>query len=306
MSILVTGATGEIGSSLLDSLADRAHVRATSRRMQPVASSRANWVQADLLDSRSLERACRGARIVVHMAAMTHTARAADYFAVNVQGTANLIAAAEHAGAELFVQVSTRAIGAGGGAYSHSKEAAEAVVRESTLPWVVLRPAEVYGTGGHDPVLSLAKSLPTRSFVPILGDGSYELSPVCVQDVVGAIVNSVERSCARGQTYVLAGPETMSFTGLVERLEKMLMLSPRRRFRVPLWLARLLFTLGGRLGVGPYVPDQLPRLLLPKSSDITAAVRDLDYAPRTVEVGLRPLLGLPNPESSTSRPNDGS
>jgi nucleoside-diphosphate-sugar epimerase len=44
------------------------------------------------------------------------------------------------------------------------------------------------------------------------------------------------------------------------------------------------------MGIGPYVPDQIPRLLLPKSADITAARRDLDYQPRDLESGLRPLL----------------
>lgn len=301
MTLLVTGATGDLGLRLLHDLAARGEpVRATTRNESPPPSSPAwsrehtvEWVRADLGDPAALRAACRGVRAVVHMAAMTHAPTASTYYSVNVGGTENLLAAAEQAKVELFVHISTRAIGAAAGAYGHSKLLAEERVRSSACAWVIVRPAEVYGTGGRDPVLSLARSLRHKSFVPILGDGSYGLCPVHVQDAVDAIVRAVDRKEARGGTYVLAGPEAVSYLELIERIEAMLALPRRRRIHIPVPIARFVFALTGRLGVGPYVSDQIPRLLAAKSTDSRLAIQDLDFRPRTLEVGLAPLLREP-------------
>ena len=123
--------------------------------------------------------------------------------------------------------------------------------------------------------------------MPILGDGSYRLSPVHVEDVVGAIVAAVDAPGIEGRTYVLAGPEELSYLELVGRIEKILDLPRRRRIHLPVTLARVAIWAASRLGVGGYVPDQVPRLLLPKSADNSAAMRDLAYSPRSLEDGLR-------------------
>ena len=286
-TVLVTGATGEIGGALLGRLLPRAEVRVLSRRPRP-SSGTARWIAGDLRDPGSLARACDGADRVLHMAALTHSRRRAAYYRVNTDGTANLLRAAADAEVRRFVHVSTRAIGADGGAYSHSKELAERQVEASGLPWVILRPAEVYG-GGRDPIAGLARALAERAFAPILGDGGARLSPVHVDDLTPALVAALDRDRAEGQRYVLAGPEEMTYLELVVRLERILGLPPRRRVHVPLAAARLAIGLANLLSVGGYVPDQIPRLLLPKSSDVSAAVRDLGFSPRSLEDGVAAL-----------------
>ncbi len=286
MTLLVTGATGEIGGSLIEKLKRRWRVRVLSRRRGRDSGDRVRWVAGDLRDPGSLSRACEGVEIVLHMAAVTHSYRPAAYLAVNVEGTGNLLRAARAAGVKRFVHLSTRAIGAAGGAYSHSKELAEREVETTGLPFVILRPAEVYGGSGGDPILSLASSLRARPFVPILGDGSYRLSPVYVDDVVDAIVAALNRPEAAGRTYVLAGPEEMTYLEIVERIEETLGLPARRRIFVPVALAKMTIRGLALLGLGGYVPDQIPRLLLAKSCDSAAATRDLGFSPRRLEEGL--------------------
>lgn len=285
MTLLVTGATGEIGGSLIARLKRRGKVRVLSRRPRQGSGDSVWWVEGDLLDPDSLARACRGVEVVLHMAAVTHSRRPADYFAVNVEGTGNLLRAARDAGAGRFVHMSTRAIGIAGGPYSHSKELAEREVKAADLPFVIIRPAEVYGAGS-DPIRSLASSLRARSLVPILGDGSYRLSPVYVDDVVDGVVTALDRPEAAGRAYVLAGPEEMTYLEIVERIEKTLELPARRRIFVPVALAKIAIHGAALLGLGGYVPDQIPRLLLAKSCDISAAARDLGFSPRTLEHGL--------------------
>ena len=292
MRILLTGASGEIGTPLVDRLLEGGHeLVVISRRSRAVeAGRRLRWVRADVRDRASLERACESEpEVVVHMAALTHSTRPAAYEAVNVTGTRNLLAAVSRRPLRRFVHMSTRAIGPGG-AYAASKAGAEGAVRASGLPWTLLRPAEVYGSGGSDPILSLAADLRRRGFVPILGDGSYRLAPVYAGDLVDAVARAIEQDVGRDTTYVLAGPESMTYLELVARLEALQGLPRRRRIRVPVVAARVAIRLLSTFGLGGYVPDQVPRLLLEKAHDSSVARRELGFAPRRLEAVLPALL----------------
>jgi NADH dehydrogenase len=294
--VVVTGAGGEIGGSVLTELVEHGHeVLAMTRRERAQPPAGVTWVRADLLDPRALPAALLGAQAIVHMAAVTHARRAREYMRVNVTGTEHLLAAAADVGVGRIVHVSTRAVGAQGGAYSHSKELAERAVAASSIPSVVLRPGEVYGgSSATDPILSLGAALRSRSWVPVLGDGSQMLAPVHVEDVAAVIARAVEQPNVEGKVYTLTGPEAITYAELIERLEMLLGLRPRRRISVPIALARVVIGTAGRLGVGSYVPDQVARLLLEKSVDRSAAERDFGFAPRTLEAGLAPLLAKPD------------
>ncbi len=256
-----------------------------------VAQPDVTWVRGDILDAPSLTDAMRGAQTVVHLAAVTHSCRPGRYLDINVTGTQHVLQAAERAGAERFVHMSTRAIDPDGGAYSRSKYLAEQAVLASSLHTLVLRPAEVYGGGGRDPILSLARSLKRRPFVPVIGDGLYTLSPVHVDDVVTATVAAMTAEAAGGSVYTLAGPEFLTFLQLVSRLERLLGIeAPRKRVQVPAMAAQVALSLLCHLRIGRAVPDQIPRLRSKKSSEIGPAVRDLGFSPRLLEEGLAPLL----------------
>ncbi len=287
MNLLVTGATGEIGGrSLLAQLAARATTRVLSRRARPDAAG-LEWVRGDLRDARTLSGICDGVDVVLHLAGVTRARRRAGYVATNVDGTAALVRAARSAGVSRFLYMSSRAVGDGGGAYSESKARAEEEVLKSGLRFVILRPAEVYGADGGDPVSVLARWLEKRSFVFVLGDGADRLSPVYVEDVIGAILRALDHPGVDGRTYVLAGPEEMTYLGLVERLEAILGVPARKRIHVPPRAARALVGLANVLHIGRVVPDQIPRLRSPKSSDIAAARRDLGFAPGRLEECFR-------------------
>jgi len=283
MRILLTGAGGEIGTPLLDALHEKGHeLVALTRRER--SSPTIRWVRGDVTDAASLARAldeCGSPEVVVHMAAVTHAKKARDYDAVNVDGTANLLRALAQRDdpPKHFVHLSSRAVGAHGGAYCASKLRSEELVRASSLPFTILRPAEVYGSGGDDAITSLERTLRDGRFVPVIGDGRYTVAPVHADDVTAAIGAAVELPGA-GRTYVLAGPESLTFLGLIAHLETRLGVPRRRRVFVPVWCARMMIRVGSALGVGGYVPDQVDRLLLDKSVDISAAQHDLGFDPR--------------------------
>ena len=167
--VLLTGITGFIAGHLAERLlAGGVRVRGTARRPDAaewLAAQGAQIVQADLLNPAALTRAAAGCRAVVHAAAWTGGPELLPEAGsrVNVEGTRNVLAAAQAAGIERFIYISSVAVyGVNGAplvdesmptppvgqAYSDSKIAAEKLVRESSLPCVIIRPASTYGPRG--------------------------------------------------------------------------------------------------------------------------------------------------------------
>ncbi len=144
--IAITGATGFVGSAVLDeALAEGHQVRALARRDQTARAGVA-WVRGDLGDTAALAALVEGADAVIHVAGLTNTPDPATFEAANVTGTANVIAAMKQAGARRLVFVSSLSARMPGlSAYGASKAKAEALVEASGLDWTTVRPPGVYG-----------------------------------------------------------------------------------------------------------------------------------------------------------------
>ena len=107
--------------------------------------------------------------------------------------------------------------------------------------------------------------------------------------MVEALLYAIEFTPIPNKTYVLAGPEEFTYLEIVEVLETLQDLPHRRQVRIPITLAKVLIRGLAMLGIGRFVPDQVPRLLLEKSSDSSAAAVDLQFKPTRFEDAL-PLL----------------
>lgn len=165
MTILLTGATGLVGTRLVRRLVDagidaRVLVRAGKTVPDGVAG-----VSGDLLNPVSLAAAVDGIDAVIHLAAVLRTPNPEDIARANVDGTANLIAAVtEHAPSARFIMASTSLVysadlprpareddpATSPMPYPSSKVVAEQALRDSGLTWSILRFAFVYGDAdGH-------------------------------------------------------------------------------------------------------------------------------------------------------------
>lgn len=144
--LAITGATGFVGSAVLDAaLAEGHQVRALARRDQP-ARAGVEWVRGDLGDAPALAALVAGADAVIHVAGLTNTPDPAAFEAANVTGTANVIAAMKGAGLRRLVFVSSLSARMPGlSAYGASKAKAERLVEASGLDWTTVRPPGVYG-----------------------------------------------------------------------------------------------------------------------------------------------------------------
>jgi len=182
MKILVTGATGKVGSRLAKRLAQRGdHVRALVRdpaRAKDLVEAGIALAQGDLLDAGSLAAAVRGIDAVVHCAAFFRGATPEQAQAVNDLGTQHLAHAAQTASVKRFVFTSTGLVYGGNGGrlaseddpctatlpYPASKLAAERFLLDlEGLDVRVLRLPFVYGDG--DPHIEEAVPM-MRAFAP--------------------------------------------------------------------------------------------------------------------------------------------
>jgi UDP-glucose 4-epimerase len=252
--ILLTGATGFIGSRLLPALSAEHDVVCLTRR-EPASelAAAAEWIEQDL--SRSLDNAGLPGRVdvVVHLAQSPRfrdfPAGARDIFAVNVAATFSLLEYARDAGAELFVLASTGGVYGTSvraresdpvqpaasdsrlGLYLASKQAAEALLGSYSglLRAVIVRPFFVYGAGQPPTLMRvLADRVVRDQEVTIQGKPGMRINPIYVGDAVRALAAAIESPGAG--VFNVAGYEIVSITDVVELIAELSGAEPRIRW----------------------------------------------------------------------------
>jgi nucleoside-diphosphate-sugar epimerase len=222
---LVTGATGFIGSHLVEALLQkgvqvRCLVRTTSDlswlKNLPIEVFRGNCN-----DKASLEEAVKGVDQVFHLAGVTKAVEEKTYFEVNALGTENLIHACLENNPRLqkFVYVSSQAAAGpcqNGGkkresdrcepvsVYGHSKRMGEefALAHSHEIPLLILRPSAVYGPRDRD-IYAFFKLLSKR-IKPCLAGQDQHISLCYVQDMIQAIFLATEAQESSGEIFFLS------------------------------------------------------------------------------------------------------
>lgn len=245
MQVLVTGGTGVVGRSAVTALLQRGHVvRLLSRHAERDVRQWPHGVHpitGNVANAESLDGAAEGCDAVLHLTAIVAEHGNQTFERVNVEGTRNLIREAERAGARKVVYVSSLGADRGESPYHRSKRKAEAIARQFTGAWVVVRPGSVYGPGDEQ-ISLLLRMVRTLPVLPILGGGKQRFQPIWHEDVAEALASAVERDDIAGAELDLAGPELTSQSDLVQRLARI-----TGRDTPQLEIPQLLATLGVRL-----------------------------------------------------------
>ena len=120
--------------------------------------------------------------------------------------------------------------------YHQSKWAAEELVRHSGLGFTIFRPSLIYGP--EDEFINLfARIIRWSPVVPLMGSPRVRFQPVPVETVAAAFAGSLREPRSFGRTYDLCGPEALTLSDIVDRIEEALG-KRRLKLRVPLGLAR--------------------------------------------------------------------
>ena len=218
-------------------------------------------VMGDVRDAASVAEAVRGAEVVFHLAAAFRQAKLADaeYAAVNVEGTRNVLEAAARAGVRRFVHCSTVGVHGDTGTvpatetsplgplddpYNRTKLEAEQLAlelfRRTGMEGVVLRPSVGYGPG-EPRYAKLFRSVRRGRFV-MIGSGETLYNMVYISDVCDGVMRAAERPEAGGQIFILGGAENITLNTLVGMIAA-LVGGRVSRLRVPLrpieWASRV-------------------------------------------------------------------
>lgn len=178
MILAITGATGFVGSHLVDQALAAGHqVRAMTRRDQP-ARSGLTWVPGNLSGPGAL---VEGADAVIHVAGIVNAADRAGFVSGNIDGTRSMIAAANDASVTRFIHVSSLAAREPHlSDYGWSKLQAERLVQLSGLDWTIVRPPAVFGPRDHE-MLELFR-FARRGIVPLPPRGN-RMSVIAADDL---------------------------------------------------------------------------------------------------------------------------
>lgn len=204
--IAVTGATGFVGGHLTTALSDEdlpLKVLIRTPEKMPV-SGKARLITGDLNDARAIGHLVADTETVVHCAGLTTAKSPAAYDAVNIAGTAKLVAAAAEAGVKRFILVSSIAAREPGlSAYGASKRGGEAALRRGAgeMSWAILRPPPVYGPRDKG-TLPLLKAL-TRKTALVPGTRNGRFSVIHVADLVTAITALIDQPGVTGGIFEL-------------------------------------------------------------------------------------------------------
>ena len=273
MRILITGASSPLAVGVLRQLllnTDWELWCGRHRKEIPITDPRLHAIDLDLESELTGSLSGESFDMVIHFAGVTHASDEQQYRKVNTEGTVRLAEATRANGCRRFVYISTRCAAPGSGTYGESKLAAEQELQK--LDWkslLIIRPAEIYGSGsgeGIDRMLALAR---TWRIVPAMfGSSNILFAPLHIDDFSKLAAELIQQNDVGVTIENLCGPEDLSGTLLASRISRCF-----GAVRVPLWWPALSISLKAlhRIGIAIVKPDQLDRLVCEKTGTASAS-----------------------------------
>jgi len=314
-NILITGATGFVGSHLVKALLEyspKIKINVLIRKTSDIACLKRlgniHYLQGDLEDKLSLQRSVEGVNIVFHLAGMLgkHGVKKTRYCAVNTEGTRNLLEAClEERRIRQFIYLSSAGVLGPNvknadetyplnpsNIYERTKAEAEKIVfdyyHKMKVPVTVLRPEFLYGSGDWH-VLGLFKAIKNRRFFLIDG-GQSLLHPTYIEDIVQALLACCGNEDTIGETYLIAGERSIAvkeFAGLIAKYLGAKCINKSLSTKRALILARFFELSMGFLKLNPPLTvSRVKFFTQSRSYNISKAKKDLGLSPLPLEEGV--------------------
>jgi len=280
--ILVTGASSPLAIGVMRQLLLNGDVElwcGRHRKDIPLADPRLHVIDLDLESNLSDVVSQTQFDLVIHFAGITHATDEQQYWNVNLQGTVRLAQAVHENGCRRFVYISTRCATLGSGAYGESKLAAEQELQK--LEWqslLIIRPAEIYGSGGKEGIdRMLAVARRCRVIPALFGHSNLRFAPMHVDDFIRLTAELIQQHDTGIRIETVCGPEDLNGLELASRIGR-----HYRAVPIPVWWPALAVCLKAlhKIGFAVVKPDQLTRLVGKKTGTATSSRTTVDGAKR--------------------------
>ena len=312
MKILITGASGFIGSFIVEEALKRgfetwAAVRKSSSR-EWLQDERIHFIELNLSSKAQLVEQLRGQAFdyVVHAAGVTKCLNKADFHRINTEGTKNLAEALLEVKMPLkrFVFVSSLSIFGAikeqepyeeiresdtpqpNTEYGRSKLEAEQFLATTTLPYIILRPTGVYGPREKDYFI-MAKSIKGHSDFAV-GYKRQDITFVYVKDVVQAVFLALDKG-ENGRQYFLSDGEVYQSTTFSDLIHEELGRPWWIRITAPVWVLRIVTFFGEYIG---RMTGKVTALNNDKYNILKQRNWRCDIQPAIDELGYQPTVKL--------------
>jgi len=295
MKILVTGATGCVGSELMPEL--KGDVSVFSRHATEGKKTKAG----DITDAAAVEKAVKGMDVVYHIAGLVDYSNNRELLnSINLKGTENVLNACQKHGVGRLIYTST--VGVYGRVdsfpidestqanpeteYARSKYAAECLVTgQKGTPWTVLRPAPVYGPKSKQFAYLIRKI--SEGKLSMIGNGSNKNHMVNSHNLAQALVLS-QKKAAENQLFVIADEKAYTAKEIYGTIIRLLGAAPKRPVPYPLAYA---FALLNEIRGKELNRNYLRTITQHREYSIRKAKDALGYKPKVeLENGMRELV----------------
>jgi len=305
-TILVTGASGFVGSHLVPALIGAGHrVVALSRteasgrrvldRLAPGDRTGVEVRVADVTKPASLPPTLAGVDAVVHLVAIPRDRNGgASLRLINTEGTRAVVAAMRTTGVRRLVHMGAMGVEDDPELhYASSKAKAEVLVADSGLDATILKPSVQFGEGDgfFNTIAGLVRLSP--GVVPLAGGGSARFQPIHSDDVAAVVVRALNDPTTIGGSFDLGGPRYWTYREITREVSKAL---GKRRLLVPVPVPLIRLVAGSAELVHlpfPVATDQLRQLRLDNIGPMDLVRERFGFEPRPMEGALGYLRQKP-------------
>lgn len=290
--IFVTGANGFIGQVLVEYLTKQGYEVFALVRKNKLPSFRitpnTHVVYGDLLDKKSLEDGIPKNAYVINLAANPYHQTLSH--AVNVDGTQLLIDACKKKHVTKIVHISSQATKIEKkGVYATTKILSEQIVQESKIPYIIVKPSLVYGSGEKGlfvKIASLARKLP---FIPVFGDGRIRLNPIHVDDLCILLERLIKDAYAAGISYDVGSKESVTYNDLYQGIANKLANKPKL-VHIPTPIGLALAYVFSILPNPPIYRDNVLGSTQSTNCDPSAILKKYSFTPRKLSIGMNEVF----------------
>lgn len=294
----IVGGTGFVGSYIVDALLDTGHephvlVRPGSEDKLHRAGA-CRLTSGELESQEAIDAVVSGCDAVIYNVGILREfpGKGITFEALQYRGAKAVADAAKRAGVRRFLLMSANGIDSAETPYQTTKLKAEAMIRESGLDYTIFRPSVIFGDprGTMEFATQLYRDM-VRVPLPAVGfhtglspaDGEVLMSPVHVRDVADAFVTALTDASTVGRSFVLAGPEVVSWPQMLQRIGEAV---GRKKLILPMPIGfmKLGATLFDWLPFFPVTRDQLTMLAdgnTAEPDDLVSLIRrePLEFSP---------------------------